>query len=70
MSSFIQDISVFTKDFKNHKTYFEPLISGKIIFLNHLNMFGDLLAMFILVCAWFVGSLLFLIFSSGKMFMS
>ena len=32
MSSFIQNISVFTKDFKNHKTYFKPLISGKIIF--------------------------------------
>ena len=31
-SSFIQNISVFTKDFKNHKTYFKPLISGKIIF--------------------------------------
>ena len=32
MSSFIQNISVFTKDFKNHKTYFAPLINGKIIF--------------------------------------
>ena len=32
MSSFIQNISVFTKDFKNHKTYFTPLINGKIIF--------------------------------------
>ena len=31
-SSFIQNISVFTKDFKNHKVYFKPLISGKIIF--------------------------------------
>ena len=31
-SSFIQNISVFTKDFKNHKTYFKPLVSGKIIF--------------------------------------
>ena len=49
-SSFIQNISVFTKDFKNHKAYFKPLISGKINF-----------------CAWFVGSLLFVIFSSGKM---
>ena len=31
-SSFIQNISVFTKDFKNYKTYFKSLISGKIIF--------------------------------------
>ena len=32
-------ISVFTKDFKNHKTYFKPLLRGKIIFLNNLNKF-------------------------------
>ena len=31
-SSFTQNISVFTKDSKNHKTYFKHLISGKIIF--------------------------------------
>ena len=31
-SSFIQNISVFTKDFKNHKMYFKPLISGKKFF--------------------------------------
>ena len=31
-SSFIQNISLFTKDFKNHKIYFKPLISGKITF--------------------------------------
>ena len=31
-SSFIQNISVFAKDFKNPKTYFKPLIGGKIIF--------------------------------------
>ena len=31
-SSFIQNMSVFTKDFKNYQTYFKPLISGKIIF--------------------------------------
>ena len=32
MSSYIQNISVFTTNFKNYKTYFKPLISGKIIF--------------------------------------
>ena len=31
-SSFIQNLSVFTKDFKNHKTLWQPLRSGKIIF--------------------------------------
>ena len=54
-SSFIQNISVFTKDFKNHKTYFKPLISGKIIF-NHLNIslktFHDVYLGLCLVC-WF-----------------
>ena len=31
-SSFIQNISVFTKDLKNHRKYFKPLISGKVNF--------------------------------------
>ena len=31
-SSFYQNISVFIKDIKNHKTYFKPFIRGQIIF--------------------------------------
>ena len=54
MSSFIQNITVFTKDFENHKTYFKPLISGKDNFLNHLNRFEDL-SQFLF---WFVLGLL------------
>ena len=54
-SSFIQNISVFTKDFKNHKTYFKPLISGKIIFWTiqiSFKTFRDVCLGFCLVC-WF-----------------
>ena len=54
-SSFIQNISVFTKDFKNQKTYFEPLISGKIIFWTiqvNFKTFHDICLGFCFVC-WF-----------------
>ena len=54
-SSFTQNISVFTKDFKNYKTYFKPLISSKIIFWTiqiSFKTFRDVCLGLCLVC-WF-----------------
>ena len=54
-SSFIQNMSAFTKDFKNHKTNFKPLISGKTIYWTiqkNFKTFRNVCFGFCLVCCF------------------